>query len=88
MILSKFAQSLEIVPRTLCENAGLDFLSIISCLKNKHYENDCWLGIDIEKGSVFDSIVNFIWEPVNVKINAIQAATEVVSILSTVNISP
>ena len=88
LILSKFAQSLEIVPRTLCENAGLDFLSIISCLKNKHYENDCWLGIDIEKGSVFDSIVNFIWEPVNVKINAIQAATEVVSILSTVNISP
>merc|ERR550537_2029084 len=61
MILTKFAQSFEVIPRTLCENAGLDFLTIISCLRSKHYENECWLGVDIEKGSVFDSIENFIW---------------------------
>lgn len=87
LILSKFAKSFEIIPKTLCENAGLDFLSIISCLKIKHYEKDCWLGIDMEKGSIFDAIENFIWEPVNVKINAIQAATEIVSLLSTIGFS-
>ena len=42
------------------------------------------LGVDIEKGSVFDSIENFIWEPLNVKISAIQATVEIVSILSNV----
>lgn len=87
LILSKFAKSFEIIPKTLCENAGLDFLSIVSCLKNKHYESDCWFGVDIEKGTIFDTIENFIWEPINVKINTIQAATEVVSILSTIGSS-
>ena len=53
-------------------------------LKARHEENDSWLGIDIEKGYVFDTIENFIWEPVNVKINAIQAATEIVSVLSNI----
>ena len=83
-IFSKIAKSFEIIPKTLCENAGLDFLSIISLLKARHDENDSWLGIDIEKGYVFDTIENFIWEPVNVKINAIQAATEIVSVLSNI----
>jgi|Transcript_265 T-complex protein 1 subunit eta len=87
LILSKFAKSFEIIPKTLCENAGIDFLSIVSCLKSKHCENDCWLGVDIEKGAIFDTIENFIWEPINVKINSIQAATEVVSILSTIGSS-
>lgn len=84
MILTKFAQSFEVIPRTLCENAGLDFLTIISCLRSRHFESECWLGVDIEKGSVFDSIENFIWEPLNVKIGAIQATVEIVSILSNV----
>ena len=84
MILTKFAQSFEIIPKTLCENGGLNYLTIISCLRNKHFENDCWLGVDIEKGSVFDSIENFIWEPLNVKISAVQATVEIVSMLTNV----
>ena len=87
LILSKFATSFEIIPKTLCENAGLDVLSILSLLKYEHYSNNSWLGIDIEKGSCFDAIENFIWEPVNIKINAIQAATEIVSFLSTIGLS-
>jgi len=87
LILSKFATSFEIIPKTLCENAGLDVLSILSRLKYEHFNNNSWLGIDIEKGSCFDAIENFIWEPVNIKINAIQAATEIVSFLSTIGLS-
>jgi chaperonin GroEL (HSP60 family) len=41
----------------------------------------------MEKGFIFDAIENFIWEPVNVKINAIQAATELVSLLATIGFS-
>jgi len=86
-ILFKFATSLEIIPKTLCENAGLDLLSIISFLRSKHYNENSWLGIDMEKGFCFDAIGNFIWEPVNVKINAIQAAVEVVSVLLTIGLA-
>jgi T-complex protein 1 subunit eta len=78
IIMTKFAQALEIIPKTICENAGLDSISIMSNLRSNHSKFKSWFGIDIENGSIFDSFENYIWEPVIIKINAIQAATEAV----------
>lgn len=75
-ILTKFAQALEIIPRTICENAGLDYLSILSSLRSIHSTSESWEGINIETGSTFDVFENYIWEPILIKTNAIQAATE------------
>jgi len=87
-ILGKFAKSLEIIPKVLCKNSGIDQLKIISILRKKHSNFDGWDGIDIENGRVFDAMENYIWEPLNVKINAIQAATEAAcSLLSIDSIS-
>lgn len=76
LIFSKYAQALEIIPKTLSENAGLDFMPLVSKLRFLHSFRDDWIGIDIEKGKIFNSYDNYIWEPAIVKLNAIQAATE------------
>mmetsp|Transcript_23281 Transcript_23281/g.45198 ORF Transcript_23281/g.45198 Transcript_23281/m.45198 type:complete len:527 (+) Transcript_23281:61-1641(+) len=83
IILKKFAQALEIIPKTICENAGLDNITILSNLRSIHESSDCWEGINVERGTIFDAFENFIWEPIVIKTNAIQAATEAAcSILS------
>jgi len=85
-IFIKYAQAIEIIPKTICENAGLDSISIMSCLRLDHLKNkNSWLGIDIEKGSVFDTFKNYIWEPALIKINAIQAATEAACIILSID---
>nr|UXY87284.1 T-complex protein1 eta SU [Cryptomonas sp.] len=85
LIISKYAQALEIIPRTICENAGLDFMSLISELRYNHNNHNNWNGIDIEKGKMFDAYENYIWEPVIVKSNAIQAATEAACTILTID---
>jgi T-complex protein 1 subunit eta len=85
LIISKYAQALEIIPKTICENAGLDFMRIISELRCAHNNSNNWNGIDIEKGKICDSYKNYIWEPVIVKTNAIQAATEAACAIITID---
>ena len=75
-ILTKFAQALEIIPKTICENAGLDSISILSSLRSIHDNTESWDGICVETGTIFNAFENYIWEPMIVKTHAIQAATE------------
>lgn len=73
-----FAKSLEIIPKVIADNAGLDSLDIINKLRHKHGRGDTehkYLGVDINTG-IGNSFENFVWEPAMVKINALKAATE------------
>lgn len=69
--IKKFAEALEVVPRTLCENAGMDATAVLSRLYAAHYqEGDVGLriGIDVEnendgtldaaKANIFDSLAS------------------------------
>ena len=85
LIVSKYAQALEIIPRTICENAGLDFMPLVSELRYIHNNSNSWSGINIETGKIFDSYANYIWEPALVKINALQAATEAACAIITID---
>ncbi|ABW97880.1 tcpH (nucleomorph) [Hemiselmis andersenii] len=85
IILKKFAQALEIIPKTICENGGLDSITILSNLRSIHESSDCWEGINVEKGTIFNAFDNFIWEPVLIKINAIQAATEAACLILSID---
>mmetsp|Transcript_25807 Transcript_25807/g.51754 ORF Transcript_25807/g.51754 Transcript_25807/m.51754 type:complete len:513 (-) Transcript_25807:174-1712(-) len=76
IILGKFAQSLEIIPKILCRNSGLDQLKILSALRTQHEKNESWNGINVENGKILNTKENHIWEPLCVKLNAIQTATE------------
>ena len=44
-----FAEALEVIPSTLAENAGLDPISIVTQLRNKHAQGDPAAGINVRK---------------------------------------
>ncbi|KAE8734697.1 T-complex protein 1 subunit theta [Hibiscus syriacus] len=52
--IAKFAESFEMVPRTLAENAGLNPMDIISKLYEKHASGNAKVGIDLEGGDSED----------------------------------
>ena len=77
LIVEAFASALEAIPRALSNNAGFDSFDTLNKLRAAHEKPDgLWYGVDIETGGVIDSVKNFIWEPLIVKINALKAATE------------
>lgn len=71
-----FAEALEIVPRTLAENAGLDPTDITVDLRAAHDEGKVDWGVDVIGGKTSDMSVLNVWEPVIVKKHAIKSANE------------
>jgi T-complex protein 1 subunit theta len=51
--IRKFAEALEVVPRTLAENAGLDASDVVSALYKAHGEGKADQGVDIDVSAVF-----------------------------------
>ncbi|KAI4364407.1 hypothetical protein MLD38_020503 [Melastoma candidum] len=52
--IAKFAESFEMVPKTLAENAGLNAMEIISSLYERHASGSTKVGIDLEGGACVD----------------------------------
>ncbi len=78
LAVSAFADSVEIIPRTLAENAGLDPIDMLTELKAKHNNKEGkWFGIDVMKGKIFDAWENGVIEPLKIKTQAIKSASEV-----------
>jgi archaeal chaperonin len=75
-----FANSIEIIPRTLAENAGLDPIDILAELKSRH-ETDKNIGINVFTGKPIDSIKEGIIEPLKIKTQAVKSATEVAELI-------
>ena len=78
-IVKSFAKALEIIPRQLCDNAGFDATNILTKLRVAHRSNSeegVWMGVDFDHEDIRDNMKAFVWEPSQVKINALQAATE------------
>ncbi len=72
----KFADSLEIIPQTLAENAGLDSIEIMAELRSRHEKGEKWAGVDVFEGKVADMWEKGVIEPRKVKAQAIKSATE------------
>ncbi|CAK7897027.1 T-complex protein 1 subunit eta [[Candida] anglica] len=85
LIISAFAKALEVIPRQLCENAGLDGIDILNKLRSAHAKGETWFGVDFQQESVGNNMTSFIWEPALVKINAISSATEAATLLLSVD---
>lgn len=47
-----FAEALEIIPYTLAENAGLNSISTVTELRNKHSQGEVAAGINVRKVSL------------------------------------
>jgi len=76
MAIEAFASALEIIPRTLAENAGLDPVTTIIALRKAHADGASHAGINVYEGGVVDMQAANVLEPVRVVEQAIQSATE------------
>ncbi|MGC8564870.1 MAG: thermosome subunit beta [Thermoplasmata archaeon] len=76
LAIERFADAMEIVPRTLSENAGLDPIDLIIDLRKAHKEGKKTYGIDVFAGKVSDMWEQGIVEPIRVGEQAIDSATE------------
>jgi len=50
LVINGFAKALEIIPRTLADNSGMDGTDIMNKLRQKHNsdpENGRWFGVDV-----------------------------------------
>jgi thermosome len=76
LAIEKFAEAMEIVPRTLSENAGLDSIGILISLKKEHADGKKNAGVDVIKGKPIDMLNLGVIEPIRVGRQAIDSATD------------
>ncbi len=75
LAVAAFAEAMEVVPKTLAENAGLDSIDSLVDLRAAH-EKSIYMGLDVFKGEVRDMYRAGVIEPHRVKKQAIQSAAE------------
>lgn len=75
LAVSAFAEALEVVPKTLAENAGLDSIDALVDLRAAH-EKSLYMGLNVFKGEITDMYRAGVIEPHRVKKQAIQSAAE------------
>ena len=71
-----FAESLETIPRTLAENAGLDPIDILIELRKAHKSGQKNAGVNVLAGKVDDMLGLHVLEPIRVGRQAIESATD------------
>ena len=77
LAVEAFAAAIEVIPRTLADNAGLDPIDILVEMRSVHdKEEGKNKGINIFTGKLQDSITNGVIEPIVVKEQAIKSASE------------
>jgi thermosome len=82
LAIEAFANSVEIIPKTLAENAGLEPIDILVELRSAHEKKDGQsMGVNVFTGKVENMQENGVVEPVIVKEQAIKSAAESASMI-------
>ncbi len=76
MAVEAFADAVEVVPRTLAENAGLDEIDILLSLRRAHKKGKTSAGVNVFTGKVVDMFDENVIEPLRVGTQELKAATE------------
>ena len=77
LAIEAFADAIEVIPRTLAENAGLEPIDIIVELRSTHEKIDGkYMGVNVFNGKVEDMNANGVVEPSIVKEQAVKSAAE------------
>lgn len=76
LAIEKFAEAMEIIPRTLSENAGLDAICILISLKKDHTDGKKNYGVNVITGKPADMVELGVLEPIRVGRQAINSATD------------
>jgi thermosome len=81
LAVSKFAEALEVIPRTLAENAGLDPIDMLVEMRSQHEKGKKTAGLNVFTGKVVDMWKEGVVEPLRVKTQAIDSATEAATMI-------
>ncbi|GAA5990110.1 hypothetical protein JCM5350_001104 [Sporobolomyces pararoseus] len=76
-----FAEALEVIPTTLAENAGLNPITMVTELRNRHANGERSAGINVRKGVISNILEENVLQPLLVSTSAIELATETVGLL-------
>ncbi len=77
LAIEAFAKALEIIPRTLAENAGMDPINTLIQLKADHEKGKVTYGIDFSENKVGEAAKAGVFDPLRVKKHALESAAEV-----------
>jgi chaperonin GroEL (HSP60 family) len=81
MAIEAFANAIEVVPKTLSENAGLDPIDMMLEVRMAHKKGNKYAGIDVLGGKVGNMLKNKVIEPLRVSLQEIQAASEAATMI-------
>jgi chaperonin GroEL (HSP60 family) len=81
LAIQAFAEAMEVIPRTLAENAGLDPLDVLARLRKEHELGNRWMGINVFDGMVMDAWNVGVIEPLKIKTQALSSAAEVAEMI-------
>jgi len=81
MAIEAFADAVEVVPKTLSENAGLDPIDMMLEMRRIHKKGNKYAGIDVINGKVSDMLKNNVIEPLRVSVNEIRTSSEAATMI-------
>ena len=81
LAVEAFADSLELIPRVLAENAGLDAIDLLVDLRAAHEAGDQSAGLDVFAGEVVDTADAGVVETAHAKEQAIASAAEAANLV-------
>jgi thermosome len=76
LAIKAFAESMDIVPRTLAENAGLDPIDILVTLRSTHEKDGKNIGLNIFDAKAEDVMKYGVVEPLRIKSQAVKSSSE------------
>jgi T-complex protein 1 subunit eta len=88
LVLNSFAKALEIIPRQLAENAGIDSTDVLNRLRKEHSSNTeagRWFGVDVLNEGICDTFLSGVWEPAANKLNSLASATEAACVILSID---
>jgi len=81
MALEAFSQALEVIPRTLAENGGLDPVDEMMALRKAHAEGNHHHGVNVFTGGVMHMGEAGVYEPKRVVAQALKSAVETATMI-------
>ena len=81
LAVEAFADALELVPRVLAGNAGLDSIDLLVDLRAAHESGDQRAGLDVFSGDVVDTFDAGVVETAHAKEQALSSATEAANLV-------
>ncbi len=76
MAIEAFASALEIIPKTLAENAGFDPIDVMLEMRSAHKKGMKYAGVNVETGKTDDMMKAHVVEPLRVSRQQILSASE------------